>query len=906
VSDRGSESGSSDATDAGHVEAASDRGDDALAGGEIGRYVLLRPLASGGMGIVYLAFDPELDRNVALKLVVPRRRERVGDPDALVAEARALAKLSHPNVIQVYDVGRWRDRVYVALEYVAGRTLDEWLRATPRTWREILTVLLDAGRGLAAAHRAGICHLDVKPSNILVGDDGVVRVLDFGLARSAAPPASDGGTSSDVPLRVVGTIGYIAPELFLGHVPDARTDQFGFCVTAWEALCGTRPFSGRTRKEYEHQLFDGPAPTAQMRHAPQAVVDVLRSGLALRPTARRADMDALLAALQAAASPWTRGRKLVLGTVAAATVAGAVVWQSRAPESPCANLEDPLALVWNDARAALVDESFAATNLPFAATAWAAARREIDDRAAQWRATNHGNCIATHVDGTRPLAAHDRSLACLATRRGEIEALADLFERADTDVVETAAAAARALPSPKECLDDAPQDDGGAGENREVAEQLAERLAGAWALSKAARIEAAHELAEAVAHEARRARLSVLEARAQLLQGHTAARLGRVDESIGLLELGVRTADAAGADDDRITGLTDLVYVAGHLGGEYERAHWYAKLAHALLDRVGGRSPERVILLQNEAMVYSDEGRLEDALTTYRAALAAWTAEHGEVDESLAVLFNNTGGVYLARGEHGAAAVWFGLAYITRVALSGAEHPEVADVLVNQANVLVSLDEPELALVHDERALAILEGARGRDDPATRFALTNLALVLQKLGRLDEARAYSERALAVWRALDANHPTIGLVLTNLAEAELLRGDAAAGLAGFRRAHDFLAESLPPEHPYRANALAGIGRASLELGEVVAAVALLRQAIDALDHGDASAELRAEPRFALARALARSGRDPALVLGHARQARRGYADAGPLGAKTIARIDAQMREWTEAWIDAERP
>jgi len=898
VSDRGSESGSADATDAGLApgEPVAGASDDALAGGEIGRYVLLRPLASGGMGIVYLAFDPELDRNVALKLVIPRRRARADEPDALVAEARALAKLSHPNVIQVYDVGRWGDRVYVALEYVAGSTLDDWLRRTPRTWREILGVLLDAGRGLSAAHRADICHLDVKPSNILIGDDGVVRVLDFGLARSVALPTSDGAPVGDVPHRVVGTVGYIAPELFLGQVPDARSDQFGFCVTAWEALCGVRPYPGRTRREYERALQDGGSPTAQVKIAPPAVLDVLRTGLALAPASRRTSLEELIGALQAAASPWTRGRTAIATTAAAALVVGTLAWRSGQPASACATLEDPLAQVWNDSRATLVGESFAATNLPYAATTWSATRRAMDERVAQWRRTHLDNCIATHTDAIRPIAAHDRSLACLTTRRGEIEALVELFALADTDVVETAAAAARALPSSVPCLDDAPEPDGDAADDRELSERLAGRLAGAWALSKASRVEAAHELAEAVAHEARRSGLMVIEARAQLLQGLTAARLGRVNEAIGLLELGVRTADAAGADDERITGLTDLVYVAGHLGTERELAHWYAKLAHALLDRVGGRSPDRMILLHNEAVVFSDEGRFEDSLTTYRAALEAWTRDGGEVDEAVAALFNNTGSVYLARGEYQAAAIWFGYAYALRAALAGPEHPDVADILVNQANVLLSLDQPEVALVHAQRALAILEGARGQGDPATRFALTNLAVVLLELGRLDEARLYSERALAVWRAIDAEHPSIGLVLTNIAEGEMLRGDPAAGLAGYRRAHEFLARSLPPEHPHRANALAGIGRAMLELGDAAGAVVLLRKAVDSLDHGDASAQLRAVPRFALARGLAVAGSEPALVLGLAREARRGYVESGPNGADDVAEID----EWVRAW------
>ncbi len=894
MSDRISRASSSEVTQGGNVGEESERaGADALQpGAELGRYVLLRPLAAGGMGIVYLAFDPELDRNVALKLLLPRAQAQQDEPERLIAEARALAKLSHPNVIQVYDVGRWRDRVYVALEYVAGQTLDAWLRSRGRTWREILDALLDAGRGLAAAHRVDIVHLDIKPSNILIGDDGVVRVLDFGLSRSVVVPLSDGSTTSGAGSQaaVVGTVGYIAPEQFLGHAPDARSDQFGFCVTAWEALSGSRPFAGRTRREYERALFDTTPRAASGKGVPERVYQVLRSGMALRPASRRSDMDTLLQALSGAASRWTPARKALAAGAVVGFGVTAAAWRMASVETPCPDAADALAAVWSEARAATIAASFAATELPYATTAWTAARRALDDRTAVWSRTHQQNCVATQVHAIRPEAAYVRSLACLTARRDEIDALLGIFERADAGVVESAAAAARALPASSTCLDESTASELAAGSDIELVESLAAQLAEAWALAESSRFERALEICERVVKEARRGGLVLVEARGLLLQGHAASRLGHVREAVALIEQGIRTADAAGADDDRLGGLSALVYVAGTLGGDAARAHWHARIAEGLLRRLGGRSTRRSVLLLNEGSVFSDEGRFDDALAAYRAALESWRSGAGGIDETLATIFNNFGSLHLARGEHGAAAAWFVHAYLVHISLSGPEHPAIADVLVNQGNVLLNLGETDLALEHNRRALAILENARGRDDISTRVVLNNIGVILQEQGRFTEARAVFERALVLWRSIDANGPTVGVVLGNIADGDLAQGDANAALVGFRQSYELLARVLPEGHLYRTFALAGIGRATLALGDPARAVGLLRSAVDAADTAGAPDEQRAEPRFALARALAMIDAEPAIVFGISRQARREYVALGTRGVDKVAEID----------------
>ncbi len=297
----------------------------------IGRYAVLRRLGAGGMGVVYSAYDDELDRKVAIKLV---RGELAGPAtiERVRREAQALARLSHPNVVQVYEVGTFRDQAYVAMEFVPGATLRAYQSAPGRTPREVLAAYLQAGRGLAAAHAVGLVHRDFKPDNALVGDDGRVRVVDFGLARLSGSsgqdpedmPASPGLAGQAVGAltasgAVVGTPAYMAPEQIDGQVADARSDLFGFCVALYEALYGRRPYAGERPIDIRREIAAGQvSEPALAPDLPAAVRRALVRGLAEDPAARWPDMDALLAAL--ARDPGRRLRRVAMAVLAALSV----------------------------------------------------------------------------------------------------------------------------------------------------------------------------------------------------------------------------------------------------------------------------------------------------------------------------------------------------------------------------------------------------------------------------------------------------------------------------------------------------------------------------------------------------------------------------------------------------------
>jgi tetratricopeptide (TPR) repeat protein len=871
------------------------------AGDEVGRYVLLRPLAHGGMGIVYLAFDPELDRNIALKLLLPGRLDRPNERDALIGEARALAKLSHPNVIQVYDVGVWGEQVWVALEYLAGATLVEWGRARERTWGETLDSLIAAGRGIAAAHLAGIVHCDIKPTNIVVGEDEVPRVLDFGLARGVAPEAIESNpraTSSGERgrARVVGTLGYIAPEQFLGDPPDARSDQFGFCVTAWEALLGTRPFAGRTRGEYERNVLAGTSPTAARTRVPRRVLDVLRRGLSRGPSARFHDMHELLAELERARTPLVR-RPWVLAVAAGSIAIVGVGLRAQRDDGAarCNHGAEQIASSWNDTRREAAKNAFLATGEPYARPAWAGVDATVGGWTDAWQRTYDEVCTATHVRHEQPEAALERAMACLRERRGELDALVALFEVADGDVVEHAPAAARSLRAPDECR--AAVREGGEGLDeaaRAHAESLVARLAEVRAWILAHRLDDAFAAATAIADEAEAAHLPALDAEASVLASRAVARDGRAAPAIAYLERAVWAAETAGDDLTRADALGELVYVAGHLGNQAVQAHWYARTADEVLTRIAAGPRPRVIVHANEAVVWSDQGDHEQALASYRRALALRDELAIGIDETLATICNNIGSVYFAKADYGRAAGWFVQAHALRIALVGPDHPDVTDTLVNLGNVLLALGRPEDALLHHRRALAVLERARGRDDTSLRVVLNDVAVVLQELGRYDEALDSYRRALALWSALAPDSPVVGVVHNNMGEIHMRRRDWATARAEFEQGLAVLRTSLPPTHPYVGNALAGVARAQLELGETEAAIEPLTHAIAVLEDAQVDPQLLAEPRFALARAT--RDRDPALARTLAERALAGFRSLGDRGLTDAATV--------QAWLDAQ--
>ena len=354
-------------------------------GDRVGRYLVLSTLGTGGMGVVFAAYDPQLDRKVALKLL--RSGLQITTTDAqkrLRREAQAIAQLSHPNVVAVYDVGATEDGdLYIAMEFVEGDTLTTWLKKYPRTWREIIEVFLQAAKGLVAAHGTGLLHRDFKPDNVLVGGDGRVRVTDFGLARSIMvdPESGRGPTpvlantlSSSLTATgtVLGTPRYMPPEQLTGPDIDARADQFSFCVALYEALYGTHPLPGATSVSM-HEKGDKALPPPEGTKIPPSIGRAVQRGLE-RDRVKRWPTMALLMAELVPPAPKTATRWVAvgLGAVIVAGIAGAAVMGRREgpklPESTDPGTTEVLVAKINELRAEInklnIEREKLLSNLP--------------------------------------------------------------------------------------------------------------------------------------------------------------------------------------------------------------------------------------------------------------------------------------------------------------------------------------------------------------------------------------------------------------------------------------------------------------------------------------------------------------------------------------------------------------
>ncbi|MBA3539070.1 MAG: serine/threonine protein kinase [Deltaproteobacteria bacterium] len=320
-------------------------------GDRVGRYLVLASLGAGGMGVVFSAYDPQLDRKIALKLL--RTNIGINTKEArarLRREAQAIAQLSHPNVVNVYDVGATEEGdVYIAMEFVEGDTLTQWLKKFARTPREIVDVFLQAARGLFAAHSVGLLHRDFKPDNVLVGGDGRVRVTDFGLARSvlgpdeAIRPTLD-TTHLQVELTATGTVlgtpRYMPPEQLKGPDIDARSDQFSFCVALYEALYGSHPLPGATSVAMLEQGAKAIAPP-ENRGVPSTIARAVLRGLEADRSRRFPSMATLITELapRVERSPF-RFAAMGLATVIVAGAAAAAVYANRDPRPTEIPIED--------------------------------------------------------------------------------------------------------------------------------------------------------------------------------------------------------------------------------------------------------------------------------------------------------------------------------------------------------------------------------------------------------------------------------------------------------------------------------------------------------------------------------------------------------------------------------------
>ncbi|MFP2932265.1 protein kinase domain-containing protein [Pyxidicoccus sp. 3LG] len=435
----------------------------------VGRYVVLRPLGEGGMGVVYTAWDPELDRTVCLKLLRGELLALLGDEaqPRLQREAQAMARLAHPNVVGIHDVGTWDGGLFIAMEYVRGGNLREWLLQSSRSWREVVDVFVQVGRGLEVAHAHGLIHRDLKPDNLLVGEDGRARLTDFGLVLQAsgtqAPrpePAVVGAASGalDVKLtrpgRIMGTPAYMPPEQLAGRTVDALSDQFSFCASLFEALFDARPFTGDSVDEVCENITHGrvsPVPAGKGARVPGWLKSAVLKGLASDPSRRHPSMRVLLQQLSRDAGR-RRARLAVAGVVVlgAATAFAAPEYSRHTRLAACDSQQQALGGIWDAAVVSAITQAFTGTRLPHADAVWGAARDVVGAYADQWRGLRREVCRAA-VEDRLPDETLWLQERCLARGLQSLKSLSSLYRTADREVVSRSLSMAHALPDLASC-----------------------------------------------------------------------------------------------------------------------------------------------------------------------------------------------------------------------------------------------------------------------------------------------------------------------------------------------------------------------------------------------------------------------------------------------------------------------
>ncbi len=423
----------------------------------IGRFIVLDRIGQGAMGVVFAAYDPELDRKVAIKVLIEHEDEG-SEANRLATEARAMARLSHPNVVHVYEVGKHGGRLFIAMEFVRGVNLRQWL-AGPRTLAEQLTTCLQAGRGLAAAHAAGLTHRDFKPENIIVGDDGITRVLDFGLARPTdlattepiTAASSAGRTDAIVTASVHGTPGYIAPEVLRGAPASARSDKFSLAVTIWEALTGRLPFDGATAEARLSSTLRGRIPD-DAPQPPAWIERVLRREL---EGAGVATVDELINAL--ARDPGPLRRRLAVGLIAAATVTGAYVSAASPPEAPseltapCTGATEILDRAWAESHRTQAMNHLAQLG-DYGKVVAPRVEAAVERFASAWIEGHRDACMARER-GELTDEILDRRMTCLDRDRSGLAALREVIDTAEAKELPALLLAAEGLPRPSDCGD---------------------------------------------------------------------------------------------------------------------------------------------------------------------------------------------------------------------------------------------------------------------------------------------------------------------------------------------------------------------------------------------------------------------------------------------------------------------
>ncbi len=860
----------------------------------VGEYTLEALVGEGAYGEVYRARHPRIDKTVAIKRLRPEVAQRMGAAARALREAKVMLALNHPNVVQVLDVFAQDDAAtYIVMEFVDGDSLAKW-QAQRRSWQEVLSVYLQAGDGLAAVHAAGVLHLDLKPGNLLVGRDGRVRVVDFGLAREVARCLDDDDTLVDVrPAR--GTIPYSSPEQRSQGEVDERSDQFSFCVALWEALHGAFPFSADELAQMHYVSFERSVLGARGR-VPRRIDRALRRGFARDPDDRWPSMAALLSALRAPAW-YQRSYVWSLGGAALVAIPVALVAPTPAPE--CLDPDEQLVGVWDADVRRSVAAVFEGSDKPWAPRMQQTVAAVLDAYATAWHDEMTELCALRTSAALEPDAR--TQMACLQRARDRLARVSSMLAEGSDELLVHGDRVVEELGATPQCL--APAEPATAQSSPDVRDAIAAAdHASLWLA--AGRVPEAEATAEQAVTQADRTGDAQARAEARLARGRVLAQSGRSQAALEDLREAAALAVEAGRDELAADAWRRLAGTVATQLRDAPTAMAWLRLAEAGVLRLGRPPRAFADVLDARGRCESVAGDDVAAEASHRAALVELAKVLAADDPRWAETWIALAGIAARRGAFAEAATLDRRTLELREARLGGDHPDVGDALLGLALVTRDLGEPDASLAYADRARDILEHHYGAGSVRIAPVLTLRAQLLLAAGQLDGAESAAERAWTLQREhLPVDHierkEGALVLLIEIAEA---RGDdprmlalMATGLDEARARHDpveiaimeqGMAWSLhelgrddEAERLFRqvlaqpdidpavlAYATAGLGAVSLAQGHAADAVELLEAAIEQLaGAGDEHEPQLADARLDLARALAKLGAPRARVV-----------------------------------------
>ncbi len=729
----------------------------------VGRFILVEQVGAGGGGQVWRAFDPELDRTIAIKLLH-------GQSGGIVTEAQALAKLGHPNVARIHDVGTVQlDRLYtfLAVEFVEGPTLEAFCRSLRKQGgqaRRIVRTFIELGRGLAAVHDEGLVHRDFKPTNALINPKGRPVLVDFGLAQpELGPPESQREAS----MLAAGTLGYMPPEQHRGMAVSAASDTYAFCAALWEALSGALPFAATTSDALLDAKLAGVDQGATPAGIPRRVSNVLVRGLHPDASERFTDTRSLLRALERA-NAIRRWPGVVLG----GAVVGVALFGVAAQTEPCQ--EDPGA-TWTDARRAKVEASMLSVDVPYGRHVTRNTIASLGRWAETWSSSRRGTCMAAHAGGSLGEGTFTLQAACYDRALSRFDAVLDVLEASDVASIHSASDLLAELHAPTTCEDGPGLRASGSFESRGLGDALTTNearglLDGVDVNRASGRLQDAQRLLEQAREVSEPLHNPALLASVELAAGQLALAHEDHGRAESLFRNGLALALEAG-DWSQVHGASvALIDLVGEHLGRTREALRYREFAEQLIEGDPRAKVETLLALGG---TYRRAGDHDEALLAYNAALALQTELHGEDSLEAAIVYSELG-TLLAKSQPQRGLELAQRTYDIREQRLGEGHPSVTMAGVRLAWSLAALGRFTDQLDVLERALRFARQTPGSVEEAE--VAHALGGALMQAGRCEEAKPLVLRAVELGSA-HGGEPDLRLAgyLFHLGALELCEG-----------------------------------------------------------------------------------------------------------------------------------